>query len=68
MDELIGSLLTFEMTINDKLEKRNKGVAFKVDIENDDEHVKEDTNDNLYESIAPLAKKISKVMRRLDRI
>lgn len=35
--ELIGSLLTFEITIHDKFEKKIKGVAFKVDIiDNDD--------------------------------
>lgn len=31
VDEFIDSLLTFEMTINDKSEKRSKGVTFKVD-------------------------------------
>lgn len=34
--ELIGSLLTFEMEINDKLEKRNKSVVFKANIEDDE--------------------------------
>lgn len=28
VDELIGSLITFEMIINDKFEKKNTGVAF----------------------------------------
>lgn len=39
VDELICSLLTFEMAIKDKSEKRNKGVSFKVDVENDVEQV-----------------------------
>lgn len=67
MDELIGSLLTFKMAINDKLKKINKGVTFKVNIENDYERVEEDTYDNIYEFIALLAKGFGKVMRRLDR-
>ena len=28
VDELINSLKTFEMSINDKLEKNNKGITF----------------------------------------
>lgn len=32
-DDLVCSLLTFEMTINEKFEKRYKSVAFKVDVE-----------------------------------
>lgn len=44
MDELIGSLFTIEMAINEKSKKTNNGVSFKADIENDEEQVKEDTN------------------------
>lgn len=62
MDELICSLLTFEMSINDKYEKRNKGIAFKSHIENDEDRSEEDTNDYLSNSIALLAKKFRKVM------
>lgn len=32
VDELIGSLLTVEIFINDKYEKKTKGVAFKTSI------------------------------------
>lgn len=32
IDELIGSLLTFEMDIVDKSKKKGKGVAFKANI------------------------------------
>lgn len=28
VDELINSLKTFEMSINDRLEKKNKGITF----------------------------------------
>lgn len=39
VDELIDSLLTFEMGINDNHEKKNKSMAVKGDFEEDDEHV-----------------------------
>lgn len=42
------------MSINEKLEKINKGVSFKAGIENDEEHVEEDTDDNLSDSISLL--------------
>lgn len=35
VDELIGSFLAFKMAINEKNEKKRKGVSFKVDIEDD---------------------------------
>lgn len=48
-DELMDSLLTIEIIINDNFEKKNKSVAFKVDIEEDEDHVENYTNDNLTE-------------------
>lgn len=36
LDELIISLITFETTNNDKWKMKNKGVPFKVDVENDE--------------------------------
>lgn len=38
MDELIGSLLIFEIAINDRSQKKNKGFTFKVDVERYKEH------------------------------
>lgn len=37
VDEIIGSLHTFEMIPNYKSKKRNKSVAFEVDVEDDEE-------------------------------
>lgn len=37
VDMLIGTLLTFEMAINDKLEKKSKSVAFNIDGEECDD-------------------------------
>lgn len=67
VDEIIGSLLTFEMAINDKLENKFKGVSFKADVESDKKPVEEDTKDNLSNFIALLAKRFIKVMRRPDK-
>lgn len=68
VDDLIGSLLTFEMPINDKFEeKKSKFVVFKVDTEDCDDQVERDVDENLTKSIVMLAKGFSKFMGRLSR-
>lgn len=62
VDEMIESLLTFEMVIDNKLEKKSKSVVLKEDVEESDVHA------HLTESIVLIAKSFSKVMRRLNRI
>lgn len=44
-----------------------KGVVFKVDNVDHEDHVVHDIDDNLIESIVMLTKNFNKVMRRLDR-
>lgn len=67
VDDIIGPLLTFEMTINDKSKKRNINMAFKDDVEDDEKHVEEDIDDNLTDSIVLIAKRLGKFMRKLEK-
>lgn len=67
VDELIRSLVTFEMTINDKYEKKNKGAAFKVDTEDCEDQVEHDANANLIGFISMLTKNFRKFIRKRDR-
>lgn len=67
MDGIIGSLLTFEMDIKYKVEKKSKGVAFKADVEEDKKKEIKGIDWNLSSSIALLEKGFGKVMRRLDK-
>lgn len=67
VDKLIGSRITYEIAINEILDKRNKGVVFKVHVENNEEQVEKDTIDNLSNSIALIAKIFGNIMRRLDK-
>lgn len=46
VNDLTESLLTFEMEINHKFEKISKSVAFKVDIEENDNHLEGDADEN----------------------
>ena len=65
--ELINSLLTFGMTIDDKYKKNSKGVTFKVNIVDHKYQVTHDIDDNLTESIVIFADNFSKIVRKPDR-
>lgn len=66
LDELIGSLQTFEMSCNDRSDKKNKSITFMSNTEDEDQSEK-DTYENISEAIALLGRKISKVMKRFDK-
>ena len=48
VEELIGSLQTFEMGISDNSEKKNKSIAF---VSNTEEEAEEGTEENLTEAL-----------------
>lgn len=56
--ELIDSLLSFEMTISDKIEKKRKGVPVKAGVEEENKQELEDTDENISNSITLLEKKV----------
>src|SRR3954469_20652101 len=64
VEELIGSLQTFEMGINENSEKKNKSIAF---VSNSQEEVEESREENLSESIAMLGKQFNKIIRGMDQ-
>src|SRR3954464_7201440 len=64
VEELIGSLQTFEMGISENSEKKNKSIAF---VSNSQEEAEESREENLSESIAMLGKQFNKIMRRMDQ-
>ncbi|KAA0047000.1 gag-pol polyprotein [Cucumis melo var. makuwa] len=61
LDKLFGSLLTFEMTISDRENKKGKGIAFKSIYEEETTVNKSENEANMDESIALLMKQFSKV-------
>jgi len=58
VDELIGSLQTFEMAIEDRPEKKNKSIAF-ISEEGHDQN-------ELSEAIAMLGRKFNKYLNKLQ--
>ncbi|TYK11259.1 gag-pol polyprotein [Cucumis melo var. makuwa] len=61
LDELFRSLLTFEMTLSVRENKKSKGIAFKSIYEEETTVNQSDHEVNMDESIALLTKQFSKV-------
>ncbi|KAA0065837.1 gag-proteinase polyprotein [Cucumis melo var. makuwa] len=68
LDELFGSLLTFEMAISDRENKKGKGIAFKSIYEEETTINQSDNEANMNESIALLTEEFSKVVRKLKNM
>ncbi|KAK2455973.1 cysteine-rich RECEPTOR kinase [Trifolium repens] len=67
VDELVGSLQTFELTINERGDKNSKSVAF---ISNDDEeesHTVDEGEESISDALALIGKQFGRVLRRVDR-
>ncbi|KAA0032410.1 gag-proteinase polyprotein [Cucumis melo var. makuwa] len=68
LDELFGSLLTLEMAISDKENKKGKGIAFKSIYQVETIVNQSDDEANMDESIALLKKQFSKVVRKFKNM
>ncbi|KAA0052069.1 gag-pol polyprotein [Cucumis melo var. makuwa] len=68
LDELFGSLLTFEITISHKEDKKGKGIAFKPIYEEETTVNLSDNVANMNESIALLTKQFSKVVKKFKNL
>ncbi|XP_050937810.1 uncharacterized protein LOC127148365 [Cucumis melo] len=68
LDELFGSLLTFEMDVSDRENKKGKRIAFKSIYEEETTMNQSDNEANMDESIALLTKQFSKVVRKFKNM
>ncbi|KAA0066414.1 gag-pol polyprotein [Cucumis melo var. makuwa] len=68
LDELFGSLLTFEMTISHRENKKDKGVAFKSIYEDESMGDQVDDETHMNESIALLTKQLSKMVKKFKNL
>ena len=67
-DELFGSLRTFEMSFNDKPDKKSKNIALQSSVKPDVVSSKnKESDENLAQSISLLAKQFKKALRRWDK-
>ncbi|MCH83329.1 gag-protease polyprotein, partial [Trifolium medium] len=66
VEELIGSLKTFEVAINEKSESKFKSIAF-VSNAGDNETKDGDVGDNISDSIALIGKQLNRVIQRMEK-
>ncbi|GAU45662.1 hypothetical protein TSUD_293710 [Trifolium subterraneum] len=67
VDELIGSLQTYESSVNERIEKKNKSIAFVSNVEDEDLESDIESTDSVSEAIAFLGRQFNKVLKRMDR-
>jgi hypothetical protein len=68
VDELVESLQTFEISINERGDKKNKSVAFISNDEDDEEsQAAGEGEESIADALALIGKQFGRVLRRVDR-
>ncbi|GAU51484.1 hypothetical protein TSUD_413700 [Trifolium subterraneum] len=67
VDELIGYLQTYESSVNERIEKKNKSIAFVSNTEDEDLESDMESTDSISEAIVLLGRQFNKVLKRMDR-
>ncbi|KAK2430380.1 hypothetical protein QL285_024221 [Trifolium repens] len=68
VDELIGSLQTFELSINERSEMKNKSITAISNTDDDNEiQCDMETNKGISNAIIDLGKQFNKVLQKMDR-
>ncbi|PNX93845.1 gag-protease polyprotein, partial [Trifolium pratense] len=67
LDELVGSLQTYEVAINERAKKNNKNIAFVSNT--DDEEVQSDmgSDESISDAIVRLGREFNKVLKMMDK-
>ncbi|KAK2450393.1 gag-protease polyprotein [Trifolium repens] len=66
VEELIGSLLTCEVAINERMEKKSKSIAFATNTEDEETQRDLDTEENINDAFVLLGRQFNKIMKRVD--
>lgn len=67
VDELLGSLQNFEITVNNKTDKKGKGIAFTYSLDSDETQGNHEVDEDMSESLALLGRQFKKILRWFDR-
>ncbi|XP_045792093.1 uncharacterized protein LOC123886861 [Trifolium pratense] len=67
VDELLGSLQTYEASINERLEKKNKSIAFMSNADEEETDIDIDSTDSISEAIILLGRQFNKGPKKMDR-
>jgi len=66
VDELIGSLQNYEITVNNKTDKKGKGIAFTSSMDSDETQGNHEDDEDMSESLALLGRQFKKIFKRFD--
>ena len=66
VDELIGSLQTFELGMSDGSEKKVKSIAFMSNTEEKEEESGQDIDEDLANDVALLGRQFNKLLKKMD--
>ena len=67
VDELIGSLQNFEITVNNKTDKKGKGIAFTSSMDFEKTQGNHEDDEDMSESIALIGRQFRKIFKQFDR-
>ncbi|CAJ2670392.1 unnamed protein product [Trifolium pratense] len=67
LDELVGSLQTYESVANGRSEKKNKSIAFSSKNNEEELEDEEESNESISEATVLLGKQFNKVLKRMDK-
>ncbi|PNX88587.1 retrotransposon-related protein [Trifolium pratense] len=59
LDELVGSLQTYEVAVNERTKKKNKSIAFVSNAEDEEQQDEMDSEDNISDAIVILGKQFN---------
>ncbi|WJX88834.1 hypothetical protein P8452_70878 [Trifolium repens] len=66
VEEVVGSLQTFEMNFSDKVEKKGKNIVFTSNTDSKEADNDLDTREDLSEDLVLLGKQFNKILKRVD--
>ncbi|KAK2456850.1 gag-protease polyprotein [Trifolium repens] len=67
MDELVGSLQTFEIVLDERGDKKNKSITFVSNTDEGNDQTEDEEEDSIADAIAMLGRQFNKVLKRVDR-
>ncbi|KAK2421711.1 gag-protease polyprotein [Trifolium repens] len=66
VEEVVGSLQTFEMNFSDETEKKSKNIAFTSNTDNEEVDGDLDTQEDLSDAIFLLGSQFKKILKKVD--
>ncbi|CAJ2667397.1 unnamed protein product [Trifolium pratense] len=67
LDELVGSLQTYEVATNEKTDKKNKNIAFVSNAEEEDQQSDTESENSISDAMVLLGKQFNKVLKRMNK-